>query len=178
MWVCFQPDYGSLGFRLPLSTITRLQVVDSLDWIITMFHQLRATLNSPNERRRKEASKVDTGTDYFVAKSRRRHPTANFEFPSFSFTLSTFHVVYSKMTNWKKIIFEYACPSIGIFISTALYSAPVKVSTVLHVFYLQLFEEIESRKRERTECESLPLVHRMYDYLHTVFEIESIYIDL
>mmetsp|Transcript_24147 Transcript_24147/g.56962 ORF Transcript_24147/g.56962 Transcript_24147/m.56962 type:complete len:276 (-) Transcript_24147:2449-3276(-) len=30
------------------------------------------------------------------------------------------------MTNWNKIVFEYACPTIGIFISTALYSAPVK----------------------------------------------------
>lgn len=30
------------------------------------------------------------------------------------------------MTNWNKIVFEYICPSIGILISTALYSAPVK----------------------------------------------------
>jgi len=29
------------------------------------------------------------------------------------------------MTNWKVITFEYVCPSIGILISTALYSAPV-----------------------------------------------------
>jgi len=33
------------------------------------------------------------------------------------------------MTNWNKVVFEYICPSIGILISTALYSAPVKVST-------------------------------------------------
>mmetsp|Transcript_19466 Transcript_19466/g.48497 ORF Transcript_19466/g.48497 Transcript_19466/m.48497 type:complete len:127 (+) Transcript_19466:71-451(+) len=30
------------------------------------------------------------------------------------------------MTDWKKIIFEYICPTLGVFISTALYSAPVK----------------------------------------------------
>ena len=35
------------------------------------------------------------------------------------------------MTNWKKITFEYVCPTIGVFISTALYSAPVKVSVYL-----------------------------------------------
>jgi len=29
------------------------------------------------------------------------------------------------MTNWKNITFEYVCPTIGIFVSTALYAAPV-----------------------------------------------------
>ena len=36
-----------------------------------------------------------------------------------------------KMTNWRKVIFEYVCPTLGIFISTALYSAPVKVSGIV-----------------------------------------------
>ncbi len=36
------------------------------------------------------------------------------------------------MTDWKKIIFEYICPTLGVFISTALYSAPVKVSTIVN----------------------------------------------
>jgi len=30
------------------------------------------------------------------------------------------------MTDWNKIVFEYVCPSVGILISAALYSAPVK----------------------------------------------------
>jgi len=32
------------------------------------------------------------------------------------------------MTEWYKVITLYVCPSIGVVISTALYSAPVRVS--------------------------------------------------
>lgn len=51
----------------------------------------------------------------------------------------------AKMTNWKKVIFEYVCPTLGIFISTALYSAPVKVSGIVRsCFYEKTIHLISS----------------------------------
>lgn len=50
-----------------------------------------------------------------------------------------------RMTNWKKVIFEYVCPTLGIFISTALYSAPVKVSGIVRsCFYEKRIHLISS----------------------------------